>query len=70
MRYVVALALALSLQACVTRDSVTYSCIRGVVFVHSSAGGLAWLPDKHGEPVSCIDFGGAEVEVPEEIVPN
>lgn len=56
----------LSASACVSYQEPHFTCIRGVVFVETPKG-LSWLPSLDGRPVSCIEFGGAEIDVPDEI---
>ena len=59
----------LSASACVSHQEPVFTCIRGVVFVETPQG-FSWLPALDGRPVSCIEFGGAEIDVPEEIPAN
>lgn len=56
----------LSASACVTHEGPQFTCIRGVVFVETAAG-LSWLPGLDGRPVSCVEFGEVEYDVPDEI---
>lgn len=57
----------LFLTACQTTPEP--QCIRGIVWLQSSSG-LAWVPDVHGRPVSCVDFFMEPELVPEYPVPE